>query len=91
MDERALSALSDTVVDEALDEENERRIALLHRAVKQLETDEQAIITLFYEEEKSLHELARITGLTESNLKVKLHRIRKKLYLLMKKEEGNYE
>ena len=87
MDEQELSALSDKVVDEALDEENEERIALLRHAIGQLEAEEQAIVTLFYEEEKSLHDLARITGLTESNLKVKLHRIRKKLYLLMKKEE----
>ena len=50
-------------------------------AIGHLEAEEQAIVTLFYEEEKSLHDLASITGLTESNLKVKLHRIRKKLGL----------
>ena len=44
-------------------------------------------MTLFYEEEKSVAELSEILKQTENNVKVKLHRIRKKLYLLMKEEE----
>lgn len=87
MDERELSILSDTVIDEALDDENEDRIRQLRRAIRQLDAEEQALVTLFYEDEKSLHDISRITGLTEGNLRVKLHRIRKKLYLLIKKEE----
>ena len=38
-------------------------------------------------EEKTLNEVALILGLTESNAKVKLHRIRKKIYVLMKQEK----
>lgn len=38
------------------------------------------IIAFYYKEECSIGEIAEITGLSESNVKVKLHRIRKKLY-----------
>ena len=34
-------------------------------------------------EEKTIEELVSITGLTASNIKVKLHRIRKKLFVLL--------
>ena len=55
--------------------------------MKQLDSEEQALISLFYYEEKTLNEVALILGLTESNAKVKLHRIRKKIYVLMKQEK----
>ncbi|MCG4740197.1 RNA polymerase subunit sigma-70, partial [Bacteroides intestinalis] len=42
---------------------------------------------LFYYEEKTMNETALILGLTESNAKVKLHRVRKKIYVLIKQEE----
>lgn len=87
MDDQLLANISDRQVDEALNEEGEEQIARLNQAIKQLNSDEQVLITLFYHEEKSLSEIAIILGLTESNVKVKLHRIRKKIYVLMKKEE----
>jgi RNA polymerase sigma factor (sigma-70 family) len=49
-------------------------------AINNLDEDESVILTLFYLEEKSIEELQEITGLTQSNIKVKLHRGRKKLY-----------
>ena len=55
--------------------------------MEQLDSEEQALISLFYYEEKPLNEVALIQGLTESNAKVKLHRIRKKIYVLMKQEK----
>lgn len=41
----------------------------------------------FEDEEKTIGEIALILGLTESNAKVKLHRIRKKLYILITEAE----
>ena len=79
--------LSDTVVDEALDDDSEERIHLLQRAIARLEPADRLVITLFYCEEKSLQEVARIVGTTPGTLKVRLHRIRKKICLLMKNEE----
>ena len=52
-----------------------------------LDAEERALISLFYNEEKTIGEIALILGLTESNAKVKLHRIRKKLYILITEAE----
>ena len=52
-----------------------------------LDAEERALVTLYHLEEKSIGETAQITGLKESNVKVKLHRTRKKLYLLIKEQE----
>jgi len=38
------------------------------------------LITLYYLNENSVEEISEITGLSKSNIKVKLFRIRKKLY-----------
>ena len=55
----------------------------LTRAVGELEPEERALVTLFYYEEYSVSECAGITQMSESNIKVRLHRIRKKLYILV--------
>ena len=60
------------------------RIQMLDAALAQLPPDERAIILLFYMKEKTIDEVATITGLTTSNIKVKLHRIRKKLFVVLK-------
>ena len=85
-DDRMWNSLSDKEIDEELDTENEMQIQKLQQALTQLKPDEQALVTLFYEEEKNIEEIAYIFHLTESNVKVKLHRIRKKLCNLMKEE-----
>lgn len=82
-DESMLATLSDVQVDEALEDEQEERMAQLSLALDKLEADEKALVTLYYMEEKSMSELAFILGITEGNVKVKLYRIRKKLYWLM--------
>jgi RNA polymerase sigma-70 factor (ECF subfamily) len=37
------------------------------------------MVQLFYLDEQSIKEIEVITGLTESNIKVKLHRVKQKL------------
>lgn len=87
MDEQVLANVSDEQVDNTLDDESEEQIEKLQRSIKRLDADERALLTLFYEEEKPVSEVADILGMTEGNVKVKLHRIRKKLYILIKQEE----
>ena len=41
--------------------------------------DERVLVALFYEEERSLAEIAQIMNLTLSNVKVRLHRLRGRL------------
>jgi RNA polymerase sigma-70 factor (ECF subfamily) len=59
------------------------QVKRLETALTLLPPDERAIILLFYMEEKSVEEVARITGMTQSNVKTRLHRIRKKLFVLL--------
>lgn len=86
-DERLWNTVSDTEADEALNSEDEEQIQRLQEAISRLSPDEQALVSLFYEEDRPIAEIGYILHLTESNVKVKLHRIRKKLYLLMKQED----
>ena len=87
LDESVFFNLSESQVDEALEDESEEQLQRLQRAMEKLEADERALITLYYMEEKPLSEVAFILGMTEGNAKVKLHRIRKKLYIFIKNQE----
>lgn len=66
MDDTLLANISDQQVDETLNDESEEMIIRLNRAIEKLNSDERALITLFYYEEKSLNETALILGLTEA-------------------------
>lgn len=57
---------------------------LIHKAIGRLSAEEGAHITLYYLGESSIKELATITGESKSNIKVKLYRARKKLWILLK-------
>jgi RNA polymerase sigma factor (sigma-70 family) len=49
------------------------------QAFEQLEETDRAILTMFYQDELNVKEIASVTGLSISNVKVKLFRGRKKL------------
>ena len=53
---------------------------LIEKAMQKLSADESLLITLFYRGENSIEDISHITGLTMTNVKVRLHRIRKKLH-----------
>ncbi|MDA8595505.1 sigma-70 family RNA polymerase sigma factor [Flavobacteriaceae bacterium] len=52
-------------------------------AIGQLNEIDQSLISLFYLGEKNLKEIEEITGLSESNIKVRLHRSRKSLATIL--------
>jgi RNA polymerase sigma factor (sigma-70 family) len=58
----------------------EERSKYLQMAVDSLPETDAVVITLFYYEELSLEEIAGITGLSGNNIRIKLHRSRKKIY-----------
>lgn len=88
MDEEDWNRVSEETVTAALENaDNEEQQALLDQALAQLPPNERGLIHLFYFEEKTVEEIASISGLSESNVKTKLHRIRKKLYVLLSKKE----
>jgi len=78
------NATENELSDELEQLDNEERFEKLERAIAQLSPDERALVLLFYMQEKPVDEVAVITRLTTSNVKTKLHRIRKKLFVLMK-------
>jgi RNA polymerase sigma-70 factor (ECF subfamily) len=88
MDESMLENVSDNEANDELEQlEDEDRSKRLEKAIKQLSPDERALVLLFYMQEKSIDEITSITGLTSSNVKTKLHRIRKKIFILMTTSE----
>lgn len=88
LEDDAFTNLSEDAVSDALGHSsNEEQLARLDKAMELLPPDERALILLFYLEEKTVENVASISGLSESNVKTKLHRIRKKLYVLLSKME----
>jgi len=69
------------------DAEIEYRNSLVNFALQKLNEDERAIITLFYYEEMNTDEIAEITGLGKSNIKVRLFRARQKMSEVIEKTE----
>ena len=55
------------------------RSSYIKQALGMLSSDDQVAITLFYLNENSLQEICEITGWELSNVKVRLHRARKRL------------
>ena len=88
IDENRLRKVSDDEVEqmEAI-ADNEQQIEALARAINRLDAEERALITLFYYEDRTVAECAEIMSQSENNIKVRLHRIRKKLYILLQDEK----
>ncbi|WP_027419209.1 RNA polymerase sigma factor [Crocinitomix catalasitica] len=76
-------------VDQASDDnlfekiESNDRIKYLNMAMAYLKPNERAIITLYHLDEHSIEEVAEIMKLSVSNVKVKVHRTRKKMYTIL--------
>ncbi|MDD4191850.1 MAG: RNA polymerase sigma factor [Mangrovibacterium sp.] len=84
IDEKVLSNIPDETVDELLDRENDEILARrMESAVEKLGPEEKALISFYYTQEKSISEVSAITALTAENVKVRLHRIRKKIVFLI--------
>ena len=56
---------------------------LIEKTMAELDELESVMITLYYTEDCSVEEISNITGLSLSNVKVKLHRTRKKMHKIM--------
>jgi RNA polymerase sigma factor (sigma-70 family) len=52
---------------------------LLRAGIERLPPRDASIITLFYLQECSVQEIAKVTGLSVTNIKTKLHRLRERL------------
>lgn len=65
------------IPDETSDEKAQQ-IDLLYKCISKLKEADRILIT-FVLDEKPYEEIAEITGITENNLRVKIHRIKKEL------------
>jgi len=70
----------DDVAGNVDDIDPEEQKVMIERAMERLSDDENLLITLFYKGENSIEDISNITGLSMSNVKVRLHRIRKKMH-----------
>lgn len=66
--------------------ERKERAELMQLCLQELPEDERSILWMFYYEELSLKEIIEVTSLSQANLKVKLHRARKKLLAVVQEK-----
>ena len=64
----------------------EERNHYLQMALEALAETDATVVTLFYYDEMSLEEIAEVTGLTNSNIRIKLHRSRKTMYRVLSEQ-----
>ncbi|MDA3905432.1 MAG: sigma-70 family RNA polymerase sigma factor [Bacteroidales bacterium] len=87
LDDFVISNYSEDEARENLDlVDLEDQQKMLQTVLLTLSDDDYLIINLFYLKELPVNEISSITGLSAANVKVKLHRIRKKLYAEMQAE-----
>jgi RNA polymerase sigma factor (sigma-70 family) len=75
---------SNTSEEEA---EREYRNSLVNFALQKINEDERGLISLYYYEEMSTDEISEVTGISKSNIKVKLFRARQKMQEIIEKVE----
>ena len=78
--------LADTS-DGDLSTDREERIQLLDATIDRLPADEQLLLHLYYYDDRPLRDIAYIMDAEPGLLATRLHRIRKKLLLMMKENE----
>ena len=76
LDERCRRVADEPAAAERYDAET---VVCLRRALSRLSSDDRALVTLFYEEECTVSEIAQMMNLSQANVKVRLHRIRGRL------------
>jgi RNA polymerase sigma factor (sigma-70 family) len=80
---------TDFVRDNSTEEEadKEYRNALVAFALQKINEEERGLITLFYYEDMSSDEISEVTGISKSNIKVRLFRARQKMLEIIEKVE----
>lgn len=77
---QAKDELTDNIIENKTEEHSEKneQIALLYKSISKLEENDRLIITMVLDE-IPYSEIADISGISEGNLRVKIHRIKQKL------------
>jgi len=77
---------SNTSEEEA---EKEYRSSLLSFALQKISEEERGLISLYYYEDMSIEEISDVTGISKSNVKVRMFRARQKMLEIIEKVEKN--
>lgn len=77
---QAKDELTDNIIENRVEEFSEKneQIALLYKSIAMLEENDRLIITMVLDE-LPYQEIAEISGISEGNLRVKIHRIKQRL------------
>lgn len=77
---QAKDELTENIIENKIEEYSEKneQIALLYKSISKLEENDRLIITMVLDE-LPYQEIAEISGISEGNLRVKIHRIKQKL------------
>ncbi len=82
-------SMIDNIQDEISEQHHKEKNKLVDACLKKLNEKDYTIVSLFYLKEHTVDDISEITGLSKSNVKVKLHRIRNKLYEQMHQMMNN--
>ncbi len=76
-DDQSLLQLKDESQPSPADRSQARSVkAVVEKALDKMKPEDATLLTLYYMQEQSVKEISDVTGLTESNVKVKLFRLR---------------
>jgi RNA polymerase sigma factor (sigma-70 family) len=67
--------------------EKQYRSSVINFALQKINDEERGLISLYYYEEMSTEEISDVTGISKSNIKVKLFRARQKMLEILEKIE----
>jgi RNA polymerase sigma-70 factor (ECF subfamily) len=81
IDEISESAAEEEVEENVLGLDPSEQQQAVSKALKKLPPGDRLLIDLFYREGLPVGEISIITGMSESNVKVRMHRLRKKIYV----------
>lgn len=77
---QAKDELTENIIENKIEEYSEKneQIAILYKSISKLEENDRLIITMVLDE-LPYQQIAEISGISEGNLRVKIHRIKQKL------------
>lgn len=91
LEEKMAQEMTEDEIIENLDTfDYDMRSEMVEQAINKLPNDENMIVTLFYLEDNTVEDISCIMGISKENVKIKLFRIRKKLYAQLQQSMYQY-
>jgi RNA polymerase sigma factor (sigma-70 family) len=78
---------TDVALEDSLDINDNEKLEMVNEAFKLMPANEGLVLRLFYLEEESIKEVSAITGWTKANIKVLLHRARKRMLAIIQQKK----